>query len=127
MLMHIIGSEKQAFGEFAFGANGEHLAARIIEFAWIVWQQTKVQSVSRKLGGVEVSLTRSDGDVACRQLTRRDGLGINIHRDTSQARRKAGLAWIRGVRGQAIKSVYQIAGQRIGPNLGVVHRVAAPN
>src|SRR5262252_6811304 len=116
MLMHVVGSEEYPFCDLPLGPDGGHLAARIIELVRIVRQQIEVQSVTRKLCGVESSLARSDGDIAGRQLVGRHGLGINVHGNAGEAGWESGLSRVRSVSRQSIQSIHQVTSQRVGAN-----------
>jgi hypothetical protein len=64
MLMHIVGTKKESFSYFPFGADRDYLATRVHKFFRVVRQQAEVQSVPRKLLCVESPPPGSDRDIA---------------------------------------------------------------
>ena len=129
VLVDIVGTEEQPLPDLPLGADRRRLAARVHQLVGVVRQQVEVQSVLGKLRLVEVALPRLDRDVARRKLRRRQRLRVERHRQARprQAGRETGLPGRRGVGREAVQAVYQVAGEHIRDELGVVHAVAAAN
>ena len=49
MLMHVVATDEKSLDDFALGADGEYLAARVDELVRIVRQQVEVQPEPREL------------------------------------------------------------------------------
>src|SRR5262249_9939316 len=65
MLMHVVSAQEKPFGNFALCPNGRDLAARIIKLIRIIRQPVEIQAKPRELCRIELSVPRSDGDIAC--------------------------------------------------------------
>src|SRR6185369_16234246 len=84
LLMHEISAQEKSLGNLALNADGCDLATRIIEFVRIIRQLVEVQTEAGELGRIELSLARSDSDVARRQLRSRHQVWIYVNRHASQ-------------------------------------------
>src|SRR5262245_33856750 len=127
VLMHVVRARDQPPHYLVLRADRNDLAPWIHKLIRIIRQLVEVQPKLRELGLVERALARDDRDVTRRKLRRRERLRIKHQRQTrsGQAGGEAELAGNCSVGRQSVQSVYQVAGNLIGSNLRVIHRVAA--
>jgi hypothetical protein len=121
----VVGRQEQSLAELALGADRDDLAARIDELVGVVREQVEVQPVPGELLPVEVPLPGLDRDVARRELRGRQHPRVEVDGDAGQAGRKSELPGDGGVGRQAVEAVDQVARDRVGADLRVIHAVAA--
>ena len=74
--MDEISTDEQTARYFAFGAEGEDLAARVYELVGVVRQFAEIEAVARELRLIKRAAAGLNRNVARRQLRRRQGARI---------------------------------------------------
>ena len=127
VLVHVVGAQEEPARQLALGADREDLAARVAELVGVVREEVEVEPVAPELIPVEVRPAGLDHDVARRQLGGRQRPRVEGQGKTGsgQAGRESELAWDRGVGRQTVEAVDEVARDRVGTDLRVVHGVSA--